>query len=156
LLAAAALDVLRGVLQVAGKASAIDEILQAVPADLQKEAIRLFKSPYNYAKHADRDPDEDFDTFSSFCQWTLFVASYDYKTAYQQWTPRMLIFAWWFAATHDSWLQAFEAYRSTPKSGLFAVDQSPEYALRIIDHVERNPKIIPNILSDLGLDWIET
>jgi hypothetical protein len=155
LLAAAANDVLRGVLEANGKRSVLDEILDAIPAESRKEAIKLFKLAYNFSKHADADPDVEIAMFRSFCDFTIFGALSDYKGAYGKWSISMLIFSYWFASKHEEWLKSFRKDLILHGVDWFSADNSAERARSILHHFVANPDEVKKVMTALGQDWIE-
>nr|WP_310525359.1 hypothetical protein [Polymorphobacter sp.] len=155
LLVAAATDVLRGVLVAEEKVSVADSILATVPADQRKSVIDLFKSPYYFAKHARKDPHEDIEIFISFCDFSIFLAISDYKIAYQKWSLRMLIFAYWFRARHAAWLENYKGDLELHSVGWFDSDSSFGRAKSIIKHFDANPDEVKKIMADLNQNWIE-
>jgi len=82
------------------KLDALREMQQIIRQEKRKEVQDLISHPYNFFKHGDRDEDqlEHFD--ESQTEWILFMAVQDYRRAFTQSTPTMLVFSLWMISRH--------------------------------------------------------
>ncbi len=111
-LAAAAQEVLRGLLSAKGEdeASFIKDSLVIIP-ERRKEYLAIINKPQNFFKHADRDPGEILEFEPESLPFWL----HDCVQMYQRFTGKMLregfVFVMWFAFTYPHLL----------KQGLFSI-----------------------------------
>jgi hypothetical protein len=81
LLAWAAIDILRGVAKpMQGK---------------RRDWYRHLKEHYNYAKHADQDPDKDLEFNHDLVEMAVFLAALDYQTIYRVSSIPMVMIVQW-------------------------------------------------------------
>jgi hypothetical protein len=120
-LAAAAQEVLRGLLTAKGEeeASFIKDSLSIVPEHRQ-EFLRIVNRPQNFFKHADRDPHEVLEFEPDLLPFVL----QDSVQMYQRLTGKILreglVFYMWFMFTYPDFLkeEALSAVASAYRAGL--------------------------------------
>jgi hypothetical protein len=99
LLASAARDVMRGVAESNGIVLLGQMMEAAIKPEKLGEIRNLMRANYNFAKHADRDPDKILPEFKQEeSLWSLFVAVSEYEILYQQSIIPMKILSHWMIA----------------------------------------------------------
>ncbi len=96
-LAWSAVEMLRGIAKTQGKETFHERLEDHIRSEYLKDWRDHLKSHYNWAKHADRDPERILDDFRpETTSWTLFAACLDYSEIYSQRTWTMFVFHHWF------------------------------------------------------------
>ncbi len=96
-LAWAAVEMLRGVAKAQGKETFHERMEDYIKEEHLKEWRDILKNHYNFAKHADRDPERILDDFRpELTSWVIFAGCLDYPKIYSQRTWPMLVFQSWF------------------------------------------------------------
>lgn len=91
LLAWAAVDMMKGVAAREGKTMMADWMADRIIPDRKKEWFGLLKEHYNFAKHADRDPDKTVNLGPSIVEWVIFEGVADYGELYRMSTFPMFL-----------------------------------------------------------------
>jgi hypothetical protein len=77
-------------------AMVLDDLIARLLPESVAEFRRAMRKPQNFAKHADRDPDEELDVKPELTVVTLYQAIIDMGVAFERLTFRQLIFRTWF------------------------------------------------------------
>jgi hypothetical protein len=78
-----------------------DELEILIKPEHLKEAMRLFKKPQNFLKHADRDHNQELDELSiKEISLVIFFAIMNFVLLEKRWSPAMATFSCWFTAVN--------------------------------------------------------
>jgi hypothetical protein len=82
----------------------LDDLVARLMPDKLGEFRKAMRKPQNFAKHADRDPNEEIDVKPELTVVTLFQALTDLGVAFERQTFRQVIFkTWFFARNWERW-----------------------------------------------------
>lgn len=98
LLTWAATDVLKGVAKSKGIPIVADRMVTFIKPEKVKTFFNAIKAHYNFAKHADTDPDKTMKMNPTAVEFSLFNAIVDYGSVYDAHTVPMLLFKAYFLA----------------------------------------------------------
>ena len=114
LLASAARDVMRGIAELKGVVLLGQKMEAAIKPEKLGEVRNLMRANYNFAKHADRDPQKILPAFNpEESLWNLFLAVCEYEILYQQYTIPMKILSHWMIARHPQLIESDSALHSS-------------------------------------------
>lgn len=83
--------------------------------DKKKEVIKIFRSPYNFAKHADLDSPDIYEKFhDNLPNWTIFIAIGAYSSIYKTRTLEMILFFAWMVANNEEIVSDSERDKIVP------------------------------------------
>lgn len=91
LLAWASIEVTNGVARHRGIATLTDLLTEKIRDDKRREWFSIVKQHYNFAKHADRDPELEVEINSDIVEFVVFEAVMNYREVYKQMTFPMLL-----------------------------------------------------------------
>jgi hypothetical protein len=101
LIAWAAVDQLRGMLDHAGKQSLLGRLDERIRPEKLGRWYRSLKRHYNFAKHSDRDPEGVINDFRpEAALWAIYIAASDYIAAFGKMTVKMMVYRTWFEARY--------------------------------------------------------
>lgn len=95
-LTAASNEVLQGLAKHYYGKSVADEWLEVIKPDKVNEVRRMVKSPQNYFKHADSDPEGNFRFYYKATSMLIFQAIETYSKLAKTLPPIMMVFRVWF------------------------------------------------------------
>ena len=114
LLASAARDVMRGIAEFKGVILLGQKMEAAIKPEKLAEVRNLMRANYNFAKHADRDPQKFLPAFNpEESLLNLFLAVGEYQILYQQSTIPMIILSHWMIARHPQIIESDSVLHSS-------------------------------------------
>jgi hypothetical protein len=146
LLAWAAQDVLKGIAKSQGVQLLNDQMENFIKPEKISEWYSLLKADYNFAKHADRDPERNLPAFNpEVSLMSLFTAVTDYETVFKAITIPMGLFRSWMIARRADIIASDSPVHSL--SWVFK-DGAPLYHAKNLYKLWKEDK--QSILSSLG------
>jgi hypothetical protein len=100
LLAWAAIDVLRAIADASGGNTFTASLDKHIKPEKLKQWYGFLKANYNFAKHADRDPDRSIELKSGAVEMAIFQAILDYREVYKNPTVPMLFYQGYMLGTN--------------------------------------------------------
>jgi hypothetical protein len=155
----AATEMLRGVAEHRGVETFHATLESRIKPEFLRQWRDILKSHYNYAKHADRDPERVVEDFSpEATTWALFGAGIDYATLYGKRTWPMLVYHIWFLCRHPE-ITVDEGRTLAEKMapGLeYPKDRPLRAAVAAAMEMITTGRKHPEVLDALGPGWLAT
>lgn len=97
-----------------GRATLAQSLAHYIKSEQLGTVQRLVHAPYNFLKHADRDPDAELSNFDPrSVEFRLFFAVEDYAIAFGERTQLMLVLRVWFDCRYPQFLLEQPAHLET-------------------------------------------
>jgi hypothetical protein len=78
--------------------------------EYQPEAAKLFRADYDFFRHADRKPQNDYELSEEWVDFLLLISIGSFEFLCEQRTEIMTTFVWWFSMKYPHWLKKNEPF----------------------------------------------